>query len=120
MPKKKINDIPTSGWISIDRDPHAVKAVKLRFKLQWKIQSKMKSTAISTSNEAKIITSNSKIVTNITTNDGTKCSKDSLLKVMTTTPDYNEQHQLKVKMTTGFLYSDGTVTEGIKSPTVRI
>jgi hypothetical protein len=30
MPKKKIKDTLTIGWITIDRDPHASKAAQLR------------------------------------------------------------------------------------------
>jgi hypothetical protein len=66
MPKKMNKEVPTNDWITIDRDPHAIKATQLRVQLQRKHQRRMKFTANKVSNDAATTTYNSKIVTNIT------------------------------------------------------
>jgi hypothetical protein len=59
-------EIPTNDWITIDRDPHAIKAAQLRAKLCIKYQRQLKSTSNNVVNDAMITADNSKIITSIT------------------------------------------------------
>jgi hypothetical protein len=77
MPKKKNKEVPTSTWITIDRDHHAIKAAQLRAKLCMKYQRQMKSTANIFLNDTTITTDISKTITTITDDNKENDAKPS-------------------------------------------